>query len=53
MTGGGCAASQKAGDNRRFGEIAIELGYINNDAIRRYVDFVAQEEQQTRLEEKQ
>jgi hypothetical protein len=44
--------AQKAGDNRRFGEIAIELGYIDRDAIRRYVDFVTQEKQQTRLEEK-
>jgi hypothetical protein len=32
---------QKAGDNRRFGEIANELGYITDDAIRRYADFVA------------
>ena len=31
---------QKAGDTRRFGEIAIELHYIHNDAVRRYVDFL-------------
>jgi hypothetical protein len=31
---------QKAGDARRFGEIAIELHYIHNDAIKRYVDYL-------------
>jgi len=31
---------QKAGDKRRFGDIAIELGYINDDAIKRYVDYM-------------
>ena len=31
---------QKAGDMRRFGEIAIELHYINDDAIKRYVDYL-------------
>ena len=31
---------QKAGDGRMFGEIAIELGYINDDAIRRYLDYL-------------
>jgi hypothetical protein len=30
---------QKAGDKRIFGEIALELRYINDDAIKRYVDF--------------
>jgi hypothetical protein len=29
---------QKAGDNRLFGEIAIESGYINDEALRRYVE---------------
>jgi len=32
--------AQKAGDKRRFGEIAIELHYINDDAIKRYVDYL-------------
>ena len=32
--------AQKAGDKRRFGEIAIELRYINDDAIKRYVDYL-------------
>ncbi|UCF97010.1 MAG: hypothetical protein JSV89_17810 [Spirochaetaceae bacterium] len=30
--------TQKAGDNRLFGEIAIELGYINDDALRKYME---------------
>ena len=34
--------AQKAGDNRRFGDIAIELGFIHDDAIKRYVDFLEQ-----------
>lgn len=29
---------QKAGDSRLFGEIAIELGYIDDQAIRRYLE---------------
>ena len=31
---------QKAGDKRLFGEIAIELCYINDDAIKRYLDYI-------------
>jgi hypothetical protein len=31
---------QQAGDKRRFGEIAMKLGYINDDAIKRYVDYL-------------
>jgi len=30
--------TQKAGDNRLFGEIAIELGYINDDVLRKYIE---------------
>lgn len=30
--------AQKVGDKRLFGEIAIELGYINKGAVRRYLD---------------
>ncbi len=30
---------QKEGDSRLFGEIAIELGYINDEAIKRYLDY--------------
>jgi hypothetical protein len=29
---------QKGGDTRIFGEIALELGFLNDDAIKRYVD---------------
>jgi hypothetical protein len=31
---------QQTGDKRRFGEIAVERGYINNDSIKRYVDYL-------------
>ena len=30
---------QAGGDPRMFGEIAIELGYINDKALKRYIDF--------------
>jgi hypothetical protein len=30
---------QAAGDGRLFGEIAIELRYINDDAVRKYVEY--------------
>ena len=29
---------QKDGTNRLFGEIAIELGYVDDEAIKRYLD---------------
>ena len=32
--------TQEAGDGRIFGEIAIELGYIDDEALKRYVDIV-------------
>ena len=32
--------TQQAGDTRIFGEIAIELGYIDDEALRRYVEIV-------------
>ena len=31
---------QAAGDKRRFGEIAVALGYLSNDSIKRYVDYL-------------
>ncbi len=31
-------AKQQAGDSRLFGEIAIELQYIDDDALASYVD---------------
>ncbi len=30
---------QQNGDSRMFGEIAIELGYINDAAIKKYLDY--------------
>ena len=30
---------QEGGDSRMFGEIAIELGYINDAAIKKYLDY--------------
>ena len=35
--------TQKAGDTRRFGDIALELGFVQNDAIKRYVDYMEKE----------
>jgi hypothetical protein len=32
--------TDRIGDKRRFGDIAIELRYINDDAIKRYVDYM-------------
>jgi hypothetical protein len=32
---------QAQGDSRIFGEIALELRYLNDDAIKRYVDHMA------------
>ena len=29
---------QKAGDSRMFGELAISFGYIDDEALRRYVE---------------
>jgi hypothetical protein len=31
---------QELGDKRRFGEIALLLGYLNDDALRRYADYL-------------
>jgi len=30
--------AQRVGDNRLFGEIAIEFGYINDEVLRKYVE---------------
>jgi hypothetical protein len=30
--------AQNTGDARLFGEIAIEFGYINDDALRKYIE---------------
>ena len=36
-------AAQNAGSTRRFGEIALALGFIHDDAIKRYVDYLEQQ----------
>lgn len=37
---------QRSGDARRFGEIAIDLGYIEDAALKLYVDSRCNEKQQ-------
>jgi hypothetical protein len=32
--------AQKSGDARLFGEIALELGYIRDDAVKRYLEYL-------------
>jgi hypothetical protein len=32
--------AQEAGDKRRFGDIALELGFVQDNAVKRYVDFL-------------
>jgi predicted ArsR family transcriptional regulator len=36
--------AQKAGDTRRFGDVALELGFVHEDAIKRYVDYLEKQE---------
>jgi hypothetical protein len=36
--------AQKAGDARRFGDIALELGFVRDDAIKRYVDYLEKQQ---------
>ena len=31
---------QEKGNKQRFGEIALALGYLNDDAIKRYLDYL-------------
>jgi hypothetical protein len=38
---------QAAGDKRRFGEIAYSLGYIGDDSIKRYVEYLDKENKST------
>jgi len=35
---------QELGDKRRFGEIAHLIGYIKDDAIKRYLDYIEKHE---------
>ena len=39
--------AQAAGDARRLGEIAVELGFIRDDAITRYVEYLEKTERET------
>jgi hypothetical protein len=31
---------QREGDKRRFGEIALALGFVGDDSIKRFVDYL-------------
>ncbi len=35
--------AQEAGDARRFGDIALELGFIEDNSLKRYVDYMENE----------
>lgn len=35
---------QREGNGRRFGEIALALGFIDNDAVKRFVDYLEKPE---------
>jgi hypothetical protein len=32
--------AQRSGDPRRFGNFALELGYVHDDAVKRYVEYL-------------
>ncbi len=38
---------QQAGDARRFGEIAHALGYIGDDSLKRYVEYLEKQNLQS------
>jgi hypothetical protein len=42
---------QRDGDKRRFGEIAIEMQYIKDDLIKRYVDYLEKQKKPLRTDE--
>jgi hypothetical protein len=42
---------QRDGDKRRFGEIAIEMQYIKDDSIKRYVDYLEKQKKPLRTDE--
>jgi hypothetical protein len=31
---------QEMGNNQKFGEIALALGYLNDDSLKRYTDYL-------------
>jgi len=35
---------QEMGNEQRFGELALALGYLNDDAIKRYLDYLEKQE---------
>lgn len=35
---------QREGNKRRFGEIALALGFIDDDAVKRFVDYLEKSE---------
>ena len=35
-------AAQKAGDKRLFGQIALAMGFIEDNSLRRYADYLDQ-----------
>jgi len=37
--------SQKSGDNRKFGEIAVANGFMEDGSIKRYVDFMSEHQE--------
>lgn len=39
--------AQRAGDNRLFGEIAIEFGFVNDEVLRKHVEAKAVWERKT------
>jgi hypothetical protein len=38
-------SAQKAGDRRLFGTIALSLGFIEDNALRRYADYLDEHEE--------
>ena len=40
-------AAQRAGDKRLFGEIALSLGFVEDNSLRRYIDYVDEHEEGT------
>ena len=38
---------QRAGDKRRFGEIAFELGFVENNSLTRYAAYLEQNNEKT------
>ncbi len=42
---------QAGGDTRMFGEIALELGYLNDEAIKKYLDHVEKQKMRSGGEE--